>query len=55
MSAALDPALFDIPRDYRPALPLFHGSFDLTKPDTVLNRVQVYWNEIASAAHAFFR
>jgi hypothetical protein len=47
--------LFEIPRDYRAALPLFRGGHDLTKPDTVINRFHAYWNELASAARAFFR
>ena len=51
----LDPALFEIPHDYRAALPLFRGGYDLTKPDTVANRLHAYWNDLASAAHSFFR
>jgi hypothetical protein len=39
-TAPLDPALFDVPRGYRPALPVGNGGFDLEKPDTMLNRVR---------------
>lgn len=42
----LPPALFDIPADYRPALPRWFGGFDLTKPDTFANRVEAYWQEL---------
>jgi len=52
---SLDWSLFNIPRDYRPALPLFRGGYDMTKPDTVANRLQVYWNEITLVTRAIFR
>ena len=39
--APLDPALFDVPPGYRPALPLGAGNFDLTRPDSVANRVRL--------------
>ena len=52
---ALDLSLFDIPREYRPALPLVRGGFDMTKPDTLGNRLQVYWEELTLAARAIFR
>ena len=51
----LDLSLFDIPRDYRPALPLVRGGNDLTKPDTLTNRLQMYWDEITVVAHTVFR
>ena len=51
----LDSSLFDIPRDYRPALPLFRGAYDMTKPDTLANRLQAYWNEFTRVARAIFR
>ena len=51
----LDLSLFDIPRDYRPALPLVRGGYDLTKPDTLPNRLQMYWDEIAVVARTIFR
>jgi hypothetical protein len=51
----LDLSLFDIPRDYRPALPLLRGGYDMTKPDTVANRLQAYWDEITLVTRAIFR
>ena len=51
----LDLSLFDIPRDYRPALQLVRGGYDMTKPDTLANRLQVYWDEITLVARAVFR
>ena len=51
----LDLSLFDIQRDYRPALPLVRGGYDMTKPDTLANRLQVYWDEITLVARAIFR
>jgi hypothetical protein len=52
---SLDWSLFNIPRDYRPALPLFRGRYDMTKPDTVANRLQVYWDELTLVTRAIFR
>jgi len=43
--APLDEALFTIPAGYRAALPRLHGGFDLTKPDTLANRLASYWAE----------
>jgi hypothetical protein len=48
-------SLFDIPRDYRPALPLVRGGYDMTKPDTVANRLQLYWEELTLFSRAIFR
>ena len=53
-AATLDPALFDLPSDYRPALPQLHGGYDLTRPDTLVNRVQSYWDELTRWARTFF-
>ena len=53
--AALDPRLFAVPPDYRPALPTPNGGFDLTKPDTILNRVELYCGLMASWVQGFFR
>jgi len=44
--ASLNNALFDIPAGYSPALRTPHGGYDLTKADTLANRVQVYWAEL---------
>ena len=51
----LDSSLFDIPREYRPALPLVRGGYDMTKPDTLANRLQEYWDEITLIARTIFR
>jgi hypothetical protein len=51
----LDASLFEIPHDYRPALPLIAGGYDMTKPDTLVNRVQMYWDEMMLVARAIFR
>jgi len=50
----LDSSLFDIPRDYRPALPRLRGGYDITKPDTLANRLQEYWDEITLVARTIF-
>jgi hypothetical protein len=42
--APLDGALFTVPAEYRPALPILFGGYDLTKPDTVINRLHSYWD-----------
>jgi len=51
----LDSSLFEIPRDYRPALPGIRGGYDMTKPDTLANRLQEYWDEIVLVARTIFR
>jgi hypothetical protein len=51
----LDSSLFDIPRDYRPALPRVRGGYDMTKPDTLANRLHEYWDEIALVARTILR
>jgi hypothetical protein len=51
----LDSSLFDIPRDYRSALPRVRGGYDMTKPDTLANRLQEYWDEITLVARTIFR
>jgi hypothetical protein len=55
VESPLDVSRFDIPRDYRPALPLVRGGNDLTKPDTLANRLQMYWDEITVVAHTILR
>jgi len=50
----LDASLFDVPRDYRPALPLVGGGFDISKPDTVVNRLADYWSRFRRIAGVFF-
>src|ERR1700676_2126003 len=38
--APLDDALFTVPASYRSALPNLFGGYDLTKSDTIMNRLQ---------------
>jgi hypothetical protein len=53
--AVLDSSLFDVPAGYRPALPRLIGRVDMTKPDTVANRLAAYWQDVTTLAHDFFR
>ena len=53
--AVLDKSLFDVPAGYRPALPRLIGRIDMTKPDTVANRLAAYWQDLATLARDFFR
>jgi hypothetical protein len=53
--AVLDKSLFDVPIGYRPALPRLIGRFDMTKPDTVANRLADYWQVVTTLARDFFR
>lgn len=53
--AVLDTSLFDVPAGYRPALPRLIGRFDMTKPDTVANRLAAYWQDATALARGFFR
>ena len=53
--AVLDTSLFDVPAGYRPALPRLIGRFDMTKPDTVANRLAAYRQDLTTMARDFFR
>ena len=53
--APLDAALFTVPPEYRPALPGLFGGFDLTKPDTVMNRLHSYWDGVRAWADGRLR
>ena len=53
--AVLDKSLFDVPTGYRPALPRLIGGFDMTKPDTLANRVKAYWEDVTTLTRDFFR
>jgi hypothetical protein len=53
--AVLDKSLFDVPAGYRPALPRLIGRFDMTKPDTVANRLAACWQDVTTLARDFFR
>ena len=43
----LDSSLFEIPGDYRPALPFIGGGFDMERPDTIANRLHLYSEQVA--------
>jgi hypothetical protein len=51
----LDPALFEIPRTYQRALATFYGGYDPTKPDTLSNRVALYWAELVRWTESMWR
>jgi hypothetical protein len=51
----LNDVLFDLPPDYRPALHNPYGGYDMTKPDTLANRLQAYWDSWAASARRWFR
>ena len=53
--AALDSSLFELPAGYSPALRTARGGFDMTKPDTLSNRMQSYWAELTASAQRWFR
>jgi hypothetical protein len=53
--APLDASLFDVPTEYSPALRTAHGGFDMTKPDTLGNRLQSYWAELTTSVQRWFR
>jgi hypothetical protein len=53
--APLDAVLFTVPPEYRPALPDLFGGFDLTKPDTVMNRLHSYWDGVKAWADGRLR
>jgi hypothetical protein len=53
--APLDAALFTVPTGYRPALPNLFGGYDLTKPDTVMDRLQSYWHGLRAWADGRLR
>jgi hypothetical protein len=53
--AVLDKSLFDVPAGYRPALPRLIGRVDMTKPDTVVNRLAASWQDVTTLARNFFR
>jgi hypothetical protein len=51
----LDAALFELPSGYAHALQIPHGGFDMTKPDTFLNRLQADWESLKLTASRWFR
>jgi hypothetical protein len=52
--APLDDALFKVPAGYSPALSTPHGGYDMTKPETLANRVQVRWAELKDWTRQLF-
>jgi hypothetical protein len=52
--APLDDALFKAPEGYSPALSTPHGGYDMTRPETLANRVQVYWAELRDWTRQWF-
>jgi hypothetical protein len=54
-NALLNKSLFDVPAGYRPAVPRLIGGFDMTKPDTIANRLEGYWQDVTTLARDFFR
>jgi hypothetical protein len=53
--AVLDNSLFDVPKGYRPALPRLVGRVDMTKPDTVANRLAGYWEDVTTLGRDFLQ
>jgi hypothetical protein len=51
----LDTSLFELPAGYRPALRTPYGGYDMTKPDTLANRVQAYWEAWTVSVRRWFR
>jgi hypothetical protein len=51
----LDTVLFDVPPGYRRALPLWSGDFDITRPDTLANRVWLLWESASDLVRRFWR
>jgi hypothetical protein len=54
-SAPVDPELFEIPRGYLPALRLPDGGADVTRPDTMANRIHAYWEFARDWVNAWIR
>jgi hypothetical protein len=53
--APLDASLFEVPAEYSPALRTPHGGIDMTRPDTLGNRLQSYWAELTTSVQRWFR
>lgn len=53
--APLDASLFELPPGYRRALRTPYGGHDMTKPDTLANRLQAYWDFWTASARRWFR
>lgn len=53
--APVDPSLFELPSGYRRALQTGRGGTDLTKPDTIYNRVYHRLRRLTSRMHGLLR
>jgi hypothetical protein len=53
--APLDASLFEVPAEYSPALRTAHCGVDMTRPDTLGNRLQSYWAELTTSVQRWFR
>jgi hypothetical protein len=53
--ATLDSSLFELPAGYSQALRTARGGFDMSKPDTLGNRLQSYWAELTASAQRWFQ
>ena len=52
--AALDPKLFEVPPDYIPAVETPRDGHDIRRPDTLSNRLQIYWTELSDSIRRWF-
>jgi hypothetical protein len=52
-TAPLDPALFELPGGYQPALHTAWG-YDFSRTDTMTNRAQYYWERVVYSVRRWF-
>ena len=52
--APVDPSMFEIPPGYSPALRNLRGGYDMTKADTLANRLAQLWAEMKASAQQMF-
>jgi hypothetical protein len=52
--APVNSSLFEIPDGYSPALRNLHGGYDMTRADTLANRLAQLWAEVKSSAQQMF-
>jgi hypothetical protein len=53
--APIPSAAFEVPEGYAPALSLPYGGHDLTRADTMVNRVSSWWETASSWVLSFWR
>ena len=51
----IDPAVFDVPAGYRPALQRWDGTPDMSRPDTFFNRAALLWENVKYFASSYWR